>query len=175
MAGQKPKILGVMSRPYSIRAVLTTARAAGSRRPRPPRRSAAPEIPYDLAKIGACLQARSRRGKRFSILVAAEGAKPVGGELTVARTEALSPDPVRLGGVGQRAARRIEELFKLDTRVTVLGHLQRGGSPLASDRVLCTRFGVKAAELAAAGLFGQMVALRGRTSSACRCGRWRAS
>lgn len=120
-----------------------------------------PEIPYDFEKIGEYLQARSRRGKRFSILVVAEGAKPLGGELTVARTEAMSPDPIRLGGVGQAVARRIEELHGLDTRVTVLGHVQRGGSPLASDRVLCTRFGVKAAELAAAGLFGRLVALRG--------------
>ncbi|MDD5304564.1 MAG: ATP-dependent 6-phosphofructokinase [Elusimicrobia bacterium] len=120
-----------------------------------------PEIPYDLAKVGEALKARSRRGKRFSILVVAEGAKPLGGQMVVARTEAASPDPVRLGGVGQAIARGIENIHGLDTRVTVLGHLQRGGTPLASDRVLCTRFGVKAAELAAAGLFGQMVALRG--------------
>ena len=120
-----------------------------------------PEIPYDLGKVGEALQSRSRRGKRFSILVVAEGAKPLGGAMVVARTEAASPDPVRLGGIGQAVARRIEELHGLETRVTVLGHLQRGGTPLATDRVLCTRFGVKAAELTAARLFGQMVALRG--------------
>ena len=120
-----------------------------------------PEIPYDMAKVCASLQARSRRGKRFSILVVAEGAKPRGGKMVVARTEAASPDPVRLGGIGQVLARQFQERYGLDTRVTVLGHLQRGGSPLASDRVLCTRFGSKAAEFVASGLFGQMVALRG--------------
>ena len=120
-----------------------------------------PEIPYDLDKICEYLGSRSRRGKRFSIVVVAEGAKPRGGKITVARTVETSPDPVRLGGVGQVLAARIAEKSRLETRVTVLGHLQRGGTPLASDRVLCTRFGVKAAELAATGLFGQMVALRG--------------
>jgi len=120
-----------------------------------------PEIPYDLRKVGAFLQSRSRRGKRFSILVVAEGAKPRGGKMVVARTEASSPDPVRLGGVGQTIARQVQDLYDLDARVTVLGHLQRGGTPLASDRVLCTRFGTRAAEMAASGLFGQLVALRG--------------
>ncbi len=120
-----------------------------------------PEIPYDLGKIGEALKARARRGKRYSILVAAEGARPAGGTMTVARTEAASPDPIRLGGVGQALSGLIEKRFGLETRVTVLGHVQRGGTPLASDRVLCTRFGVRAAELAAAGTFGGMVALRG--------------
>ena len=120
-----------------------------------------PEIPYDLGKVCNSLLSRSRRGKRFSIVVVAEGAASRGGKMVVARTEAASPDPVRLGGVAQLLARQVAEGTDMDTRVTVLGHLQRGGSPLASDRVLCTRFGAKAAELAAAGIFGRMVALRG--------------
>lgn len=120
-----------------------------------------PEIPYDLEKVCDCLRSRSRRGKRFSIVVAAEGARPRGGKMIVARTEAASPDPVRLGGVAQHLAHQVMAETGLDTRVTVLGHLQRGGSPLASDRVLCTRFGTRAAELAVSGVFGQMVALRG--------------
>ncbi len=120
-----------------------------------------PEIPYDLQKVCRVLTARSRRGKRFSIVVVAEGARPRNGRMVVARTEASSPDPVRLGGVGQVLADDISAGTGLETRVTVLGHLQRGGSPLASDRVLCTRFGTKAAELAVLGPFGRMVALRG--------------
>lgn len=120
-----------------------------------------PEIPYDLKKVEEALLARARRGKRYSILVVAEGARPAGGQMTVARIEATSPDPVRLGGIGQALSAQLSKRRGLDTRVTVLGHVQRGGTPLASDRVLCTRFGVKAAELAAAGTFGGMVALRG--------------
>ena len=120
-----------------------------------------PEMPYDLAKVGEALLARSRRGKRFSILVVAEGAMPAGGQRVAARTEAGSPDPVRLGGIGQALAGQLEARYGMAARVTVLGHIQRGGTPLASDRVLCTRFGVKAAELVAAGVSGQMVALRG--------------
>jgi 6-phosphofructokinase 1 len=120
-----------------------------------------PEIPYDIARVCAYLKARSRRGKRFSIVVVAEGARAAGGELVVARREEASPEPVRLGGIGTQLAGQIEKLSGLATRVTVLGHLQRGGTPTAFDRALCTRFGVKAMQLVAEGAFGQIAALRG--------------
>jgi 6-phosphofructokinase 1 len=93
--------------------------------------------------------------------VVAEGARAAGGELVVARREEASPEPVRLGGIGTQLAGQIEKLCGLTTRVTVLGHLQRGGTPTAFDRALCTRFGVKAMQLVAEGAFGQIAALRG--------------
>ena len=120
-----------------------------------------PEIPYDLGRVCECLVSRSRRGKRFSIVVIAEGAAPRGGKLVVARRDEASPEPVRLGGVGNQLAAQIEQRCGLSTRVTVLGHLLRGGTPSAFDRVLCTRFGVKAAELVAGRRWGRMAALRG--------------
>ena len=120
-----------------------------------------PEIPYDVAAVCAYLKARSRHGKRFSIVVIAEGARAAGGQMVVARREEASPEPLRLGGVGQQLAAQIEKCCALPTRVTVLGHLQRGGTPTAFDRVLCTRFGVKAMQLVVEGAFGQIAALRG--------------
>jgi 6-phosphofructokinase 1 len=120
-----------------------------------------PEIPYDLDKICRVVVERGKRGRRFSIVVVAEGAKPVGGEMVVRQTVKDSTDPVRLGGIGQVLANRIEENTGLESRVTVLGHLQRGGTPTAFDRVLATRFGVKAAELCSSGASGVMVALKG--------------
>jgi phosphofructokinase-like protein len=120
-----------------------------------------PEIPYDLDKVCRVVVERSKRGRRFSIVVVSEGAKPVGGEMVVKQTVKDSTDPVRLGGIGQQLANRIEEFTGLESRVTVLGHLQRGGTPTAYDRVLATRFGVKAAELCSSGASGVMVALKG--------------
>jgi 6-phosphofructokinase 1 len=120
-----------------------------------------PEIPYDLEKVCRVVHDRSTRGRRFSIVVVSEGAKPVGGEMVVRQTIKDSTDPVRLGGIGQLVANRIEERTGLESRVTVLGHLQRGGTPTAFDRVLATRFGVKAAELCNSGASGVMVALKG--------------
>jgi phosphofructokinase-like protein len=120
-----------------------------------------PEIPYDIQKVAAAINARKQSGKKFSILVVAEGAKPAGGEMVVARTFAGRPDPVKLGGIGAKVAADLEGLIGLETRVTVLGHIQRGGSPNAYDRVLATRYGVAAVDAAVAGEFGQMVALKG--------------
>jgi len=120
-----------------------------------------PEIPYDLDKICRVVMDRGKRGRRFSIVVVSEGAKPVGGEMVVRQTVKDSTDPVRLGGIGQVLANQIEELTGLESRVTVLGHLQRGGTPTAYDRVLATRFGVKAADLCSSGASGVMVALKG--------------
>ncbi len=119
-----------------------------------------PEIPYDLDAISeVCLQ-RSRAGKRFSIIVVAEGAKPKGGDLTIARIVKDSPDPLRLGGIAQLLADQIGRRTGLEARATVLGHLQRGGTPTAADRLLSTEYGYHAAMLAAGRRFGRMVALQ---------------
>jgi len=120
-----------------------------------------PEIPYDLERICEVVKKRSREGRRFSIVVVSEGAKPIGGDMTVQRVVEESTDPVRLGGIGHKIARDIEKRTGLESRVTVLGHLQRGGTPTAFDRVLATRFGVKAAELCHKGVGDMMVAVRG--------------
>ncbi len=120
-----------------------------------------PEIPYDPEEICRVCLERSRTGKRFSIIVVAEGAKPVGGEMTVSKIISDSPDPVRLGGVANVLAELIGKQTGLEARATVLGHVQRGGTPTAYDRILSTRFGHHAMELAAAGTFGHMVALHG--------------
>jgi len=121
-----------------------------------------PEIPYDADVICEDAVSRSKKGKKFSIVVVAEGARARGGDVVVRRVVAESTDPVRLGGVGSVLADEVERKTGLETRVTVLGHLQRGGSPTAFDRVLATRFGTEAARHASEGNFGSMVALRGQ-------------
>ncbi|HEY8343617.1 MAG TPA: ATP-dependent 6-phosphofructokinase, partial [Bacillota bacterium] len=120
-----------------------------------------PEIPFSLEKVAEKIRQRKERGRSFSIVVVAEGAKPVGGEMTVSRVVQGSPDPVRLGGIGNSISAALEELTGLETRVTVLGHLQRGGKPSAYDRILASRYGVAAVEMARRGEFGMMAALRG--------------
>lgn len=120
-----------------------------------------PEIPFDMDHVcDVCLR-RSRSGKRFSIIIVAEGAMPIGGALSVARTVKDSPDPIRLGGIAHVIADQIGRRTGLEARATVLGHLQRGGSPIAFDRVLSTKYGYMAAEIAMRGKFGRMVALQG--------------
>ncbi len=120
-----------------------------------------PEIPYDINVVCSAIQNRSKYGKKFSIVVVAEGAKPMGGEVVIQEILKNSPDPIRLGGIGQVVGKQIEGLTGLETRVTVLGHLQRGGIPTPFDRWLATRFGVHAMEVFKSGKFGRMVALRG--------------
>jgi len=120
-----------------------------------------PEIPYDIEKLCEHLKWRRSQGKHFSIVVAAEGARPKRGKVVVQRIVEDSPDPVRLGGIGFKVGNEIEKLTGLETRVTVLGHLQRGGSPTAFDRILATRFGTRAVELVVERKFGKMVCLRG--------------
>lgn len=120
-----------------------------------------PEIPYDIKKVVGAIEARRLAGRRFSIVVVSEGARPKGGKMVVNRVVKGSHDPVRLGGIGNQVAADIEELTGYETRVAVLGHLQRGGTPTAFDRVLATRFGTKAMRLVADGRFGKMVALKG--------------
>ncbi len=120
-----------------------------------------PEIPYDIDAVCKEVVRRSRAGKRFSIVVVAEGAKPVGGDVTVAKMIEGSHDPVRLGGIAHLLADQISRRTHLEARATVLGHLQRGGTPTAVDRILSTKYGYHAAELAVRGRFGRMVALHG--------------
>jgi ATP-dependent phosphofructokinase / diphosphate-dependent phosphofructokinase len=122
-----------------------------------------PELPFDIEQLCARLRRRHGAGITFSIVVVSEGATPrEGGAMTV--TDAQATDEfghVRLGGIGVELARELEALTGYETRATILGHVQRGGTPTAYDRVLATRFGVAAMDAAAAGRFGQMVALRG--------------
>jgi phosphofructokinase-like protein len=119
-----------------------------------------PEIPYDLQHVCKTVRKRSEYGKRFSIVVVAEGAKPKGGGMLFQK-ESERPEESRLGGIGTVVGRQIEESSGIETRVTVLGHLQRGGSPTAFDRLLATRFGHRAVEILMQRLFGSMVALKG--------------
>jgi 6-phosphofructokinase 1 len=121
-----------------------------------------PELPFDIEPVVALCRARERAagGPGYTLVCVAEGAAPLGGGLTVARTVADSPDPLRLGGVGEVVRAQLEARLRSEVRCTVLGHLQRGGTPTAYDRVLATRFGHAAAELAMAGGWGQMVALQ---------------
>ncbi|MDP4159218.1 MAG: 6-phosphofructokinase, partial [Bacillota bacterium] len=121
-----------------------------------------PEIPYNLSRVAYSVQQRAKQGKKFSIIVVAEGAKPMGGEMVVERLVSGRVDPIKLGGIGAKLGRDLEEHFGLETRVTVLGHLQRGGSPNSYDRVLATRYGVAAVDSALEEEFGIMVALQGR-------------
>jgi 6-phosphofructokinase 1 len=121
-----------------------------------------PEIPYRIETIEATIEERAARGQAFSIVVVAEGAKPVGGSAAVKLADAGDGHP-RLGGAGERLASELAPRIEHELRVTVLGHLQRGGSPVPFDRILATRFGQRGAELAAEGRFGRMVCLRGQT------------
>lgn len=116
-----------------------------------------PEIPYDLELVAEVLRRRSKNGKRFSIVCVSEGAKPKGGDVVVQRRVETSPDPIRLGGIANKLVADIEERTKLDARATVLGHIQRGGSPTPADRVLATQFGHHALEILMKGAQGQLV------------------
>jgi phosphofructokinase-like protein len=122
-----------------------------------------PEIPFDVGRVCRELKRRSKIGKRFSIVVVAEGVKPGDSELVVKRRVKGSTDPIRLGGVGYRIAEQIENLSGLETRVIVLGHLQRGGKPTDFDRILATQFGRMAVDLAMSSQFGFMTGIQGGT------------
>ena len=121
-----------------------------------------PEKPFDIAEVCSYIDKRKQRGKCSSIVVAAEGAYPkeAGGMIT--KDKALDAfGHAKLGGVGEFLATEIEKRTGIESRHVVLGHLQRGGTPTAYDRILATRFGVKAVELIHEGKFGRMVALQG--------------
>ncbi len=120
-----------------------------------------PELPYQIEVICDKIRTRNREGRNFSIIVIGEGAKPEGGEMVVKRLIANSPDKVRLGGISNQLASQIEGITTLETRVTILGHLLRGGGPTAFDRILASRFGTAAVHLAHERKSGNMVALRG--------------
>lgn len=120
-----------------------------------------PEIPIDLDEVCAVIKKRHGRGKTFSIVVVAEGAQFKDGSLITQEQKLDAFGHVRLGGIGESLGEQIEKRTGYETRVSVLGHIQRGGSPTAFDRVLGTRFGVKAVELIKNKKFGRMVALSG--------------
>jgi len=121
-----------------------------------------PEIPYDINKVVEKINERRERGKEFSIVVVSEGAKPKDGELVIKRTldEGAGLDNIKLGGIGEKLARDLEELTGMTTRNTTLGYVQRGGTPTAFDRVLSTKYGTKAMELAMNGIFNVLVVYR---------------
>lgn len=119
-----------------------------------------PEIPYDLESICETCRERSRHGKRFTLIAVSEGARPKGGEQVVNKVVHDSPDPIRLGGVSAVLAEQISAATHLETRATILGHVQRGGTPVAYDRVLATAFGHKAIQLVAMREWNQMVAYK---------------
>jgi 6-phosphofructokinase 1 len=127
-----------------------------------------PEIPYDAEIIAAKVKDRNRRGKRFSIVVVAEGAKPKGGDVVVRRIIKESTDPVRLGGIGFVVGAQIEKMTGIETRTVVMGHLQRGGPPTPYDRVLATKLGTRAVDLIENGEFGYMVAVKGNAITRVR-------
>ena len=117
-----------------------------------------PEIPYDLDVITAKIQQRHQSGAQFSLVVVAEGSLPLGGEAAYLAERDLG-GVARLGGMGEMVAASLRRTCQMDVRATVLGHLQRGGSPTAFDRLLATRFGAMAVRLMAQGKVGHMVAL----------------
>ncbi len=116
-----------------------------------------PEIPYDIEKVATKIEQRDRMGRHFSIVVAAEGAKPIGGEVSVVSKELGRAE--RLGGLGERVAQELQTLTGKEARSVVLGHLLRGGSPTTFDRLIALRFGAAAVRALAEGQSGVMVAL----------------
>jgi 6-phosphofructokinase 1 len=119
-----------------------------------------PEIPYDLSKMARHIKDRRKKGKLFTILVVSEGAKPIGGKVTVQRMVKDGSEPVRLGGVSFVIGNELEKLTGIETRNVVLGHLQRGGSPSPFDRILGTQLGSKAVDCIAQAHFGCMVGVK---------------
>ncbi|MBD3332944.1 ATP-dependent 6-phosphofructokinase [candidate division GN15 bacterium] len=119
-----------------------------------------PEIPYDLDAVSRQVKQRNSLGKNFSIVVIGEGARAQGGEMVVKKRIANSPDTVRLGGIANQLAAQLEGLINIECRVTILGHLLRGGSPTAYDRILATRLGMEALHRVYNREFGKMVALQ---------------
>lgn len=121
-----------------------------------------PEIPYDIEKVADAINKRKIAGKKFSIVVVAEGAFPKGGELTVKETRDGGKGVIntQLGGVGDKVAKELEQLTGLVSRNTTLGYMQRGGVPTAFDRVLSTKYGARAMELAMKGKFGILVTIK---------------
>ncbi len=120
-----------------------------------------PEIPFSMSDLCQTIKNRAARGSRFSIVVVAEGAS-ADGEKVLLKTAGENLGVERRGGSGHRVGDALADCLDMETRVVTLGHLQRGGSPTPYDRILASRFGVKAVELIAAGRYGEMVSLKGR-------------
>ena len=121
-----------------------------------------PEIPFDINSAARKVINRKNRGKSFSVVVVAEGAKPKGGEMEIKniRHNGKGVDNTKLGGIGEKVAKELEELTGLEARCTVLGYMQRGGTPSAFDRVLSTKYGYKAMELALEGKFNVLTVIK---------------
>ncbi|NWF93103.1 MAG: 6-phosphofructokinase [Syntrophaceae bacterium] len=122
-----------------------------------------PEIPYDINIIAEKVKERNKRGRRFSIVVVAEGARPKGGDMVIQRIVRESSDPIRLGGIGFVLGKQIEKITGLETRTVVMGHLLRGGTPTPFDRILATGLGAKAVDMIEEKEFGYMVGVRGNS------------
>jgi phosphofructokinase-like protein len=120
-----------------------------------------PERPFDIEEVCSHLRRRHESGRSFSIVVVAEGATPVDGDIVSEHDATDAFGHIRLGGIAVQLEKEIESRTGYETRMTILGHVQRGGTPVAYDRVLGTRFGVAAVDAASRGEFGMMVALRG--------------
>lgn len=121
-----------------------------------------PEIPYDIERVATKIKNRQKRGKDFSVVVVAEGAKPKGGEIIIEgkRDNGAGVDNTKLGGIGPIVAKQLEELTGLEARNTTLGYMQRGGTPTAFDRVLSTKYGSAAMRLALEEKFGNLVVIK---------------
>ncbi len=119
-----------------------------------------PELPFSLEAITEQCLARSRKGKAYTLIAVAEGAAPIGGQVVVDRVVHDSPDPIRLGGVSEVLCEQIAERTHLECRATILGHVQRGGTPCPYDRVLGTQFGHHAVELLMAGRYNRLVVMQ---------------
>ena len=120
-----------------------------------------PERSMSIEEVAETIKKRHRTGKTFSIVVVAEGFMPQGLDVKYEKEKTDDFDHIRLGGIGNLIGHKLEELTNIDTRVTILGHVQRGGTPTAYDRVLATRLGVKAVDMVVAGESGNMAALKG--------------
>ena len=118
-----------------------------------------PEIPFEIDKICEFVEARRSGDSGFSIIACAEGARTKDGSQVISSIDPKSPDPIRLGGIAAQVAFEIEQKTNIETRTTTLGHIQRGGEPSATDRVLATTFAAEAVELAIKGKFNQMVVI----------------
>lgn len=124
-----------------------------------------PEKPFDIEEVCECIRQRQKRGRNFSLIVIAEGAKPKGGVEIVYSESVDEFGHIRLGGIGYFLGKEIEKCMGIETRVVVLGHLQRGGTPTAFDRILATRFGIAAIDMVHQRKFDCMVAIKGNKTA----------
>jgi 6-phosphofructokinase 1 len=122
-----------------------------------------PETPYDINVIADKVKERNKKGKRFSIVVVSEGAKPKGGDIVIQRIVQESSDPIRLGGIGFVLGEQIEKITGLETRTVVMGHLLRGGPPTPFDRILATGLGTKSVDMIEDKEFGTMAGVKGNS------------